>query len=119
MEAHLKKLSREVERVVALAEELKMLSLNLTVANAKLRVRDSAFHTVNASMSEMLDLASFAHDEAAFAIKKARGCKLDGSELERMPLDLDAVLDKISTLAEYIIRTVITMKRGPGVDQKL
>ena len=119
MDTHLKKLSREVERVEALAEELKMLSLNLTVANAKLRVRDSAFHTVNASMNEMLDLASFAHDEAAFAARKARGGELDGSDIERKPLELDPLLNKIRTLAEYIIRTVVTIKRGPGVDQKL
>ncbi len=119
MEAHLEKLSREVERVEALAEELKMLSLNLTVANAKLRVRDSAFHTVNASMNEMLDLASAAHDAAAHAVRKARGEKLDDGEIEKMPIELDALLDKIKALAEDIIKTVVAMKRGPGVDYRL
>lgn len=119
MEAHLEELGKEVERVEALAEELKMLSLNLTVANAKLRVRDSAFYTVNASMNEMLDLASTAHDEATHAVRRARGEKLDSCEIEKRPMEIDALLDKIKSLAEYIIRTVVTLKRGPGVDQRL
>lgn len=119
MESRGEELARLAERVEKLAEELKLLSLNLTVANAKLRVKDTAFQAVNASMNEMLDNASIVYDEAALALKKARGADVESTKMERKPVELDAYLDRISGIAEYIIRTVVALKQGRGVDQRL
>ena len=90
----------------------------MTVANAKVRTKDSAFQAVSSSMGELLDDASAAYNESSSMLKKCRGQQDSDRNMDVKPKELDVYLDRIKNGAEYIIRTVVAIKQGRGVDQK-
>lgn len=109
---------RSLKQVETLADELKLVSLNLTVAHAKLRLKDDAFQTVSGSMREMLDTAATTSEKASQLAKRATGdlrAVEDGSDLGD---GLELALDHIKELAERIILTVTSIKHGKGIDQR-
>ncbi|MFH2055538.1 MAG: hypothetical protein ABIJ61_06245 [bacterium] len=112
-------MQRSLKEVTTLADELRLVSLNLTVAHAKLRLTDEAFQAVNAQVREMLDTAARTSEKAEELKRRAAGATQatqDGSELGD---GLEQSLDRIKELAEKIIVTVTAIKRGRSIDQRL
>lgn len=111
-------MSRSLREVTTLADELRLVSLNLTVAHAKLRLKDEAFQAVAAEMREMLDTAALTSEKADELKRRATGSTNsthDGSDLGD---GLDLALARIQELAEKIIVVVNTIKRGSSIDQR-
>lgn len=110
---------RSLKQVRMLVDDLKLVSLNLTVAHAKLRLKDEAFQAVSSEMREMLDAANRTSESATElgqrAIEDVHSVA-DGSNLGD---GLDVALDQIKSLAEKIIITVTSIKRGRSIDQRL
>src|SRR5512140_3721019 len=96
-----------VDHVAELVDEIKLMSLNLTIAHARLRLNDSAFQAVGRNFQQLLDTAAAGVEEAAVTLKRARGEKLTDDEQTESHSDLEANLNKIKAEAEQIINTVM------------
>ena len=110
---------RSLKQVRTLVDDLKLVTLNLTVAHAKLRLKDEAFQAVGSEMREMLDAANCTSESAAELSQRAIGeihSTADGANLGE---GLEVALDQIKKLAEKIIITVTAIKRGRSIDQRL
>jgi hypothetical protein len=106
-----------VDHVAEMVEEIKLMSLNLTIAHAKLRLNDSAFQTVGRSFQQLLDTAAASAEQATLAVKNARGQKLTDSERFISPTELDSSLEKIKSEAEQIIQTVLSIKKTQKINR--
>jgi flagellar biosynthesis chaperone FliJ len=95
------------------------MSLNLTVAHAKLRLNDSAFQTVGRSFQQLLDMAASSVEEATIALKNARGEKLTDDERFVGQTELDSSLEKIKKEAEHIIQTVLAIKKTQRINRQV
>ncbi len=111
-------LSTLIERVTLLADEIKLVNLNLTVANARLRLTDSAFQAVGGSFRQLIDTATDAHEAAELALKRARGTTLSDEEKHKIQRELDSNLERIQQAAESIINTVLAIKKGQRLDRR-
>lgn len=111
-------LTKLITKVAELVDEIKLLSLNLTIGNAKLRLTDNAFQAVAGSFRELLDIAADGAEEAEVALKRARGDLLTSEEKRRSQKELDSSLDKIKKGAEHIIQTVISIKKGQKINRQ-
>jgi len=103
---------RLVDNLSQLVDEIKLLNLNLTIANAKMRLSDDAIHSVSGSFNELIDTTAACAEEAEVALKRVRGEKLEESEERYGTTDIDVGLDKIKRVAEYIIQSVMSIKKG-------
>ena len=112
MSDHYEEIKHLAELISEMIDEIKILNLNLTVANAKLRMTDPAFEVVGRSFNELVDTAAVSSEEASIALKKLRGDKLSDEEARFVPKSLDTHLDKIEKSAEYLIRTVTALKKN-------
>ncbi len=108
-----------VDHVAEMVEEIKLMSLNLTVAHAKLRLNDSAFQTVGRSFQQLLDTASASVEEATIAVKNARGEKLTDDEKFVGQTELNSSLEKIKKEAEHIIQTVLAIKKTQRINRQV
>jgi hypothetical protein len=107
-----------IASVATIVDEVKLLSLNLTIGNAKLRLTDNAFQSVASSVRELLDLANDSSAEAEVALKKARGEKLSDSDRRYTQKELDRSLEKIKRGAEHIIQSVVSIKKGQKINRQ-
>lgn len=111
-------LLRLVEHVTLLVDEIKLINLNLTIANARLRLSDNAFQAVGGSFRQLIDSTAETQEAAAVLLKKTRGDKLDDDELDVMKKELDSNLEKIQRAAENIIQTVMAIKKGARINRE-
>jgi hypothetical protein len=105
-----------IKLVEGLVDQLKLLNLNLTVANARLRLRDSAFRSVEQSFGDMLDMVADCCKQAEIGLARAKGDQQDGLDPIAPLLELDQSARKIKAFAEQIIETVVSLKRRERVD---
>lgn len=108
-----------VDHVAEMVEEIKLMSLNLTVAHAKLRLNDSAFQMVGRSFQQLLDTAAASTEGATVAIKNARGQKLTDDEKSIDLIELDSSLEKVKKEAEHIIQTVLAIKKTQKINRQV
>ncbi len=108
-----------VDHVAEIVDEIKLMSLNLTVAHAKLRLSDSAFQTVGRSFQQLLDTAAASVEEATIALKKVRGEKLTEDEKFVSQTELDSSLERIKKEAEHIIQTVLAIKKSQRINRQV
>ncbi len=108
-----------VDHVAEMVEEIKLMSLNLTIAHAKLRLNDSAFQTVGRSFQQLLDTAAASAEEATIALKNARGQKLTDDEKFVSQSELDSSLEKIKKEAEHIIQSVLAIKKTQRINRQV
>jgi hypothetical protein len=108
-----------VDHVAEMVEEIKLMSLNLTVAHAKLRLNDGAFQTVGRNFQQLLDTAAASVEEANIAVKNARGQKLTDDEKFVGQTELNSSLEKIKKEAEYIIQTVLAIKKTQRINRQV
>jgi hypothetical protein len=108
-----------VDHVAEIMEEIKLMSLNLTIAQAKLRLNDSAFQTVGRNFQQLLDTATASVEEATIMLKKVRGQKLTDDERFGSQTELDSSLEKIKKEAEHIIQTVLAIKKTQRINRQV
>ncbi|MCX6830772.1 MAG: hypothetical protein NT028_01380 [candidate division Zixibacteria bacterium] len=108
-----------VDHVAEMVEEIKLLSINLTVAHAKLRLNDNAFQTVGRSFQQLLDTAAASVEEATIVLKNARGQKLTDDEKFVGQTELDSSLEKIKKEAENIIQSVLAIKKTQRINRQV
>ncbi len=108
-----------VDHVAELVDEIKLMSLNLTIAHARLRLNDNAFQVVGRNFQQLLDTAAAGVEEAAVTLKKARGEKLTEDELTQNQSDLEASLDRVKSEAEQIINTVLAIKKSQRINRQV
>ena len=107
-----------VEQVTLLVDEIKLINLNLTIANARLRLTDNAFQAVGGSFRQLIDTTTETQEAAEIMLKKARGEDLRDDERDFMKRELDQNLEKIQRAAENIIQTVLAIKKGQRVNRE-
>jgi hypothetical protein len=110
---------RSLKQVRTLVDDLKLVSLNLTVAHAKLRLKDEAFQTVSSEMREMLDAANCISERVVELNQRVIGDFHSVEDGANLGEGLEVALDLIKSLAEKIIITVTAIKRGRSIDQRL
>ncbi|MGB5105540.1 MAG: hypothetical protein WBP29_05385 [Candidatus Zixiibacteriota bacterium] len=108
-----------VERVTLLVDEIKLINLNLTIANARLRLTDNAFHAVGGSFRQLIDTTTETQEAAELMVKRARGEELTGNERDTIKRELDSSIEKIQRAAENIIQTVVAIKKGQRVNRDI
>lgn len=107
-----------VEHVTLLVDEIKLVNLNLTVANARLRLTDNAFQAVGGSFRQLIDTTTETQEAAEIVLKRACGENLTDDERDFMKRELDQNLEKIQRAAENIIQTVMSIKKGQRVNRE-
>ncbi len=107
-----------VERVALLVDEIKLVNLNLTIANARLRLTDNAFQAVGGSFRQLIDAATDTQNAAEVALKRARGDEMSDDEKLYIQKELDQNLDRIRQAAESIINTVLAIKKGQRINRE-
>ncbi len=107
-----------IERVELMVDEIKLVNLNLTIANARLRLTDNAFQAVGGSFRQLLDAATDTQDAAETALKRARGDELTEAERNAIQKELDQNLERIRQAAENIINTVLAIKKGQRINRE-
>jgi hypothetical protein len=112
-------MTKLIKRVERLADELRLSSLNLRVANAKLRCRDSAFRAVNRDVNELLDSAAAAQAATATVLERSKVEQVGERDKYAKPAELDVYLHRIKELAERIVQTVVAIKQGRRVDHNI
>jgi CRISPR/Cas system-associated protein Cas5 (RAMP superfamily) len=110
---------KDLRRLTGLIDELKLVSLNLAVAQAKLRLRDRAFQAVGSSFKELLDSAARSTERAESLIERAHGRSTELPPPDDEAGQLEVALETIQRLAERIVQTVEAIKRGRGIDKRL
>ena len=108
-----------LRRVEELVEELKISSLNLTINNAKLRMKDPAFQAMSKQFSKLLDNAAESYNEADYIVKLAKGEKKKERGIELSKLHIDDYLSKIQETAEEIIKNVVELKQSKSFGKKI
>jgi hypothetical protein len=107
-----------IERVSLMVDEIKLVNLNLTIANARLRLTDNAFQAVGGSFRQLLEAATDTQDSAEIALKRARGDALTDEEKQTIQKELDQNLERIRQAAENIINTVLAIKKGQRINRE-
>ncbi len=108
-----------VEAISRLVDEIRLLNLNLTVANARLRLTDAAFKQVSTDFGELIDTTSVAQEVAAVAVKRASGKPLDEDEQQVTLAEMNVHLDRVRKAAESIVNTVVSLKKGNSIDRQI
>jgi len=108
-----------VDHVAELVDEIKLMSLNLTIAHAKLRLSDSAFQAVGRNFQQLLDSAAAGVEEAAVTLKKSRGENLTDDETFIGQTELESSLDRVKGEAEHIIQTVLAIKKTQKINRQV
>ncbi len=108
-----------VERVTLLVDEIKLINLNLTIANARLRLTDNAFQAVGGSFRQLIDTTTETQEAAELMVKRARGEDLSSDERDMIKRELDQSMEKIQRAAENIIQTVVAIKKGQRVNRDI
>jgi len=108
-----------VEAISRLVDEIKLLNLNLTVANARLRLTDEAFKLASADFGALLDTTSVAQETAEIAVKKATGTPLADQEQRVTLTEMNMHLERVKLAAESIVNTVVSLKKGNSIDQEI
>lgn len=108
-----------VDHVAEMVEEIKLMSLNLSIAQAKLRLSDSAFQTVGRSFQQLLDTAAVSAEAATVALKNVRGQTLKNDESSVCRIELDSSLEKVKKEAEHIIQTVLAIKKTQKINRQV
>lgn len=119
MSDHRDELVKLVDHVAEMVDEIKLMSLNLTIANTKLRLNDSAFQAVGRNFQQLLDTATASVEEASIALKNVRGQKLTDDEKLGDRTELDSSLEKIRKEAEHIIQTVLAIKKSQRINRQV
>lgn len=119
MNDHHDEFIRLVDHVAELVDEIKLMGLNLTIAQAKLRLNDGAFQTVGRSFQQLLDTAAASVEEATVALKNARGDRLTDDEKFINQTELASSLERIKKEAEHIIQTVLAIKKSQRINRQV
>ena len=114
-----KQFAELVQAISRLVDEIKLLNLNLTVANARLRLTDDAFKLTGNDFGTLLDTTSLAQETAEVALKKATGKPLDEDEQRVTLAEMNIHLERVKRAAESIVNTVVSLKKGNSIDQEI
>lgn len=108
-----------VEAITKLIDEIKLLNLNLTVANARLRLTDDAFRLAGTEFGKLLDTTGVVQETAEVAVKKATGEELSDEEQRVTLVEMNLHLERVKQAAENIVSTVVSLKKGSSIDKEI